>query len=1377
MTSVQGHDEQERLSSLHALQIVKSERRPEYDAIVETAAAVFGSPIALISFVDEDEQWFKARWGLDVEGTPRALSLCQYAIRSDDILVVQDATQDDRFKSNPLVTGASHIRFYAGRPLSIDGKNRLGTLCVIDTKTQAPSEAQLRQLDRLGTVVEGLLSAHQTRLEAEKAIRNVEAEREAASRERDLHAEVAHVSGVGGWEFDLQTHEMIWSEKTRDIHEVAPDFVPTADLALTFFDADRQRMIKDAMRRGADEGVGWDLELPFVTAKGRDLWIRAAGRPVFEGGKVTRLIGAFQDITARKLADQRLRHSEAVQRTTLEALSEGLVLVNRSGQIQSSNPAAAELLGHSPEELRGKKIHELALDVHCEENGHVSCCEPFKLAATSPEKIRDLTVRLCRKPQSEHQTIWLRLNAKPIGGDENFGLDGVVVTMTDITETKRQLDMLQVIFDNLPGGLVYYDDNRRLAVCNEHFRSLLQLPEHFIRDNARLEEVMTYLAARGDYGPGDPKALVEARFEQINMPAPYDYERVSPDGTVLEVHGIPLKHGGLVISFLDITERKRTEQMVRHSEAVHRTTLEALNEGILLLSHTGEFRSVNPAAARLLGYAEDQLVGQNVSDVDFGLSCVLEGMGECVAPLLQAAKDPLSLQNVATKLILSTGERARWLKLTARPIAEDREFGLDGVVVSLADITETKQQSETLQAIFDNFPGGLVHYDNQRRLASWNTEFEQILKLPKSFLETKPLLLDVIRYLAERGDYGPGDPEEIALDRVSVFGAGSRHAYERETVEGRVVEVRGTPLPDGSHVASFFDITERKQAEKAIQISEVVHRTTLESLNEGVLLLDRSGVIVSCNPAAADMFGYALETLVGQRPRDLGLTTDFSQEGKQVDPFLLAAEDPDQVTDVIVRLTPYGQATNLWLRFNAKGVDQTGDRKTETVVLSLADITETKNQADQLHAIFENVPGGFAYFDENLQLKYYNKDFETLLGFPKSLLDQELNLLDYHQITAERGDYGSGDPEQLALQRLRDFPPGQRHAIERATADGNFVDLRSTPLPSGGVIFNFFDITERKEIERQLAQNERLARLRSQELEGILANMRQGVSVFDKHGRLTLWNQRYIDIFGRLEDDIKEGITLTELLVAEELHDAFDGDPQNHVMDLMIRMSSGETVRSKFKHPNGKVISVVHTPLPDGGWIGTHEDITLSELAVEKIEHAAHHDTLTGLANRTLFNAKLEEALSQAARTQTQGNLMLLDLDKFKPVNDSFGHDAGDELLRQVADRLWECVRSSDLVARLGGDEFGIILGQSGDDVATGEVADRIVRRIQTPFNINGQQITIGVSVGISQISGETLDVNPVIKRADIALYEVKNDGRNGYKFFNGQPSSSAAVH
>jgi len=1111
MTFVQRSNEQERLEALNALQILRSDRLPEYDAVVETLAAIFDCPMAFISLVGENELWFKAKHGVPNDSSPRQGTFCEQAILSSGVTVIPDASKDNRFRDTKLVSGPPYIRFYAGHPLSLDDVHVLGTLCVLDTRARQPDDSQLAQLRNLATIVRGLMKSHQARREALDAQQKAEALHTLAARRNEMLEEITQVSGVGGWEADIDTNIVTWTAKTREIHEVDADFKPTVDMALSFYAPDCRRQVSDAVIKSVRQGMAWDLELPFVTAKGREIWVRTVGRPIGENGKTTRLIGAFQDITERKLAEQVVRHTEAVQRTTLETLREGILVLNRAGRIQSFNPAAAALLGYAKEDLKGRKVQDLDISFH-EKNG-ASDGDLLLRAARKPGTVNNHIVKLDRRDGS--QSVWLRIDANSTDGTSGMGLDAVVVSLADISETKRQAETMQIVFDNLPGGLVFYNDERKLSVCNREFQDLLQLPQEFIDRKASLQDVATYLARRGDFGPGNPEQIVESRFRVFDSPNPHIYERTSANGKVLEVRGIPLPSGGLVSSFFDITERKRSEHAVRHSEAVHRTTLEALSEGILLLSHSGEIQSANPAATELLGFREGELIGRNVGDIAFGIACEIQGIGACSAPLELAARDPFALQDVIARLSPTNGRPSRWLRLSARPIDEDQEFNLDGVVVSLTDITETKQQSDTLQSIFDNFPGGIVHYDETLRLASSNEEFRRLLN------------------------------------------------YSEDLIAGR----------------------------------------------------------------------------------------------------------------------PY--------------------------------------------------------------------------------------LYDFFRLNAQRGDYGPGDPETLALERFRKYDLKKSQVFERQAADGTYIETRSTPLPSGGLIHNFYDITVRKRMEEQLAENERQARFRSEELEAILANMRQGVSVFNARGRLTLWNRQYIEIFGKPDGDVFEGVSLIELIEAEKARGEFEGDVREHVMDLMIRLSAGEVVRSKFRHPNGKIISAVHAPLPTGGWIGTHEDVTLREQAAAEIQHAAHHDTLTGLANRTLFNAKLDEALNAVASNGVTGDLMLLDLDKFKPVNDNYGHDVGDELLRQVSQRLRECVRSSDLIARLGGDEFGIILSATGpSSTGTAEIAERIVRKIATPFAVFDHLITVGVSVGIAPITGDELDPNPLFKRADLALYEVKKNGRNGFRFF-----------
>jgi diguanylate cyclase (GGDEF)-like protein len=164
----------------------------------------------------------------------------------------------------------------------------------------------------------------------------------------------------------------------------------------------------------------------------------------------------------------------------------------------------------------------------------------------------------------------------------------------------------------------------------------------------------------------------------------------------------------------------------------------------------------------------------------------------------------------------------------------------------------------------------------------------------------------------------------------------------------------------------------------------------------------------------------------------------------------------------------------------------------------------------------------------------------------------------------------------------------------------------------------------------------------------------------------------------------------------------------------------------------------------------------------------AHHDLLTGIANRASFMEKLEEAEARLRQKHETFTVFMLDLDRFKNVNDSLGHPAGDALLRETADRLKTSLRETDVVARLGGDEFAIIqAGERDQRGAAVELAKRIIALINAPYEINGNTVSIGTSIGIAMASTDSIDPDTLMKQADLALYRSKSDGRNGYCFFD----------
>ena len=216
---------------------------------------------------------------------------------------------------------------------------------------------------------------------------------------------------------------------------------------------------------------------------------------------------------------------------------------------------------------------------------------------------------------------------------------------------------------------------------------------------------------------------------------------------------------------------------------------------------------------------------------------------------------------------------------------------------------------------------------------------------------------------------------------------------------------------------------------------------------------------------------------------------------------------------------------------------------------------------------------------------------------------------------------------------------------------------------------------------------------------------------------------------------------------------------------MVADAKAGRTV-TKTMGRNGRSLRVVDQPMKGGGWVATFEDITEWQAAQEQISHMARHDALTNLPNRTLFREQLEKAL-RLVRRSDQLAVLCLDLDHFKDINDSLGHPVGDALLKEVARRLGECVTEHDTVARLGGDEFAIVQFCSDcEPSAVAMLASHVVEKVSAPYEIAGHQLVIGVSIGISLAPEDGKNPDELLKKADLALYRAKEDGRGTYRFF-----------
>jgi len=312
-------------------------------------------------------------------------------------------------------------------------------------------------------------------------------------------------------------------------------------------------------------------------------------------------------------------------------------------------------------------------------------------------------------------------------------------------------------------------------------------------------------------------------------------------------------------------------------------------------------------------------------------------------------------------------------------------------------------------------------------------------------------------------------------------------------------------------------------------------------------------------------------------------------------------------------------------------------------------------------------------------------------------------------------------------------------------------------------------------VVRKLSHQHRLSeqrlRLEKQRLDTAVNNMTQGLLLFDSSQRLVICNQRYIDMYGLSAKALKPGATFREVIAHRKATGSFVGDVDLYVSRVLRDIEARQTMT--IETPDGRSVQVVNEPLADGGWVATHEDITERTLAEQRITHLALYDALTDLPNRALFHERLKTELANIAPGE-QLAVHYIDIDEFKSVNDSLGHLIGDELLKSVAATLSRCVDASDFVARLGGDEFAIVQTKVRSTADVTELVERVFDAIREPFECLGHQLSTDASIGIALAPEHGVDLDQILKNADLAMYAAKSAGRRTYRFF--EPDMDAQV-
>ena len=322
-------------------------------------------------------------------------------------------------------------------------------------------------------------------------------------------------------------------------------------------------------------------------------------------------------------------------------------------------------------------------------------------------------------------------------------------------------------------------------------------------------------------------------------------------------------------------------------------------------------------------------------------------------------------------------------------------------------------------------------------------------------------------------------------------------------------------------------------------------------------------------------------------------------------------------------------------------------------------------------------------------------------------------------------------------------------------------------------------ISQLSHAQQQVEGSQRELREQKSRLDTAINNMGDGLCMFDAEKRLVVCNDRYAKMYRLPPELLRAGTAHHEIIKHRITNGILKGETSDNAAKQLISVLGAlpaDAASSRIdEFADGRLICVTRQPMAGGGWVATHLDVTEQRRSEAKITYMAQHDALTDLPNRVLLRERLELALAVTRRGGPSLAVLMLDLDRFKEVNDTLGHPAGDTLLQAVAARLRGCVRETTLIARLGGDEFAVIEFVASPAVEAAALAERIRIALCDPFDLGDHQLTTGTSIGIAIAPADGDDSEKILKSADLALYSAKSGGRGTFRFF--EPKLDQLMH
>ena len=700
-------------------------------------------------------------------------------------------------------------------------------------------------------------------------------------------------------------------------------------------------------------------------------------------------------------------------------------------------------------------------------------------------------------------------------------------------------------------------------------------------------------------------------------------------------------------------------------------------------------------------------------------------------------------------------------------------MGLSGHFSSVMVVDD---ELTVFRGILDHLPVGIAVFDREFRVLAINRLLVDMLDFPLPMFETSlPTLEDLTRFNAMRGEYGAGDPQQQTEERMALARKGEAHRFQRARPNGRVFDIIGAPLPNGGFVSIYTDITDQQRIESELREQATYLHSVMDHLPQGITVFDAQLRLKCWNTTVLEVLDLPPPSAYPNVPfENLLMYPALRGEYGPGDPVQQVAQRRAMALKFqahrFERTRPNGR-THL-----VEGRPMEMDGHTVGFVTSYTDITDNKQResalaekTELLQTLVDNLPSGVSVYDKNLRLVLMNEQAKRLLGFSSEVLAQHRDFGSLARWNAERGEYGDIDVDHFLAELMAKATNPVPHRLERIRPNGTVIDLRGAPMPHGGFVTIYSDITEQKTVEREL-------RHQGEVFQTLVDNIPGGVTLFGSDLQLLAHNKEYARLLDFPPELFEGQPTLERFFRFNAMRGEYGaGDAEAQVQQLVERARLGQAHQFKRTRPDGTILEVRGLPLADGSFVTIYTDVTEQHRAAEAIERLAHRDSLTGLANRYTLEARLDQLVADARRHDRRLAVMFLDMDNFKAINDTLGHGIGDQFLCQVAQRLSATVRNNDIVARLGGDEFVVVLAEVTDPQDATSVAAKIMDSLNQSITIGHHALRASASIGICFYPQDGSDRGALMQSADIAMYHAKNAGKGVFHFFDADMMAAAS--